>query len=401
MGASSQLVVLHWTDKSGESVRLDQSILGLPLIRRIVLSAERAGFDNVWMVAREADEVIEILEGTSVEVKSLDAAIDLAGSRRVVFMVDSVLPDTAWLKSLLETPLDPDRLYRDTKVAAVIELEKPVKLLPSTRYGESKGGLALTFDREIETESLAIDDHGRFAISSGADIDKAERWLLGRLIKKGDSFIARHFHRRISLAITRRLVTTPVSPNLWTIFSLGIGLSSAPYFLSSRAVDQVTGAVLFFIHAIVDGCDGELARLRFQESRSGMILDLWGDNLVHTAVFSCMGIGWWIGEQGKWPLLVTGIAVVGVLWTAWLVYQQSVRWVRTGIPSFSSVVRMRSSRISKVLDALGNRDFIYLVLLLSVFGKVHWFLPLTAVGSPIFALGLIYSRRRDEGTGRR
>ena len=313
-----------------------------------------------------------------------------------MFIIGGVLPDTAWFKTLLERPLNPDRLYCDTEVAAVIESKKSLKLFPSTQYGRSKGDLGLIFDREIEIESLEVDNQGRIAIPSGADIDKAESWLLERLIKKSDSFIARHFHRRISLAISRHLVSTPISPNLWTIFSVGIGLSSAPYFLSSRAVDQFTGAILFLIHAIIDGCDGELARLRFQESGIGMKLDLWGDNLVHAAVFFCIGIGWWIGDQGKWPLFVTAIAIAGVLWTAWLVYRKSVLWARNGTPSFSSVVRTRSSRISKIMDALGNRDFIYLVLLLSVFGKVYWILPLTAVGSPIFALVLLYLGRREE-----
>ncbi|AWT60149.1 MAG: Bifunctional IPC transferase and DIPP synthase [Candidatus Moanabacter tarae] len=395
METSSQLVVFLWPDELDESVRLDQPILGLPLIRRMVLSAKRAGFDNIWVAVREDREVTKILEGTTVEFKSLDATLDLAGFRRIVFMVGGVLPDATWLKTLLETPLKPDRLYCDTGVAAAIETKKSLKLFPSTRYGRSEEDLGLVFDREIETELLEVDHQGRTLIPSGAGIDKAESWLLERLIKKSDSLIARHFHRRISLAISRHLVSTPISPNLWTIFSVGIGLSSSPYFLSARAIDQFTGALLFLIHAIIDGCDGELARLRFQESRIGMKLDLWGDNLVHSAVFFCMGIGWWIGNQGKWPLLVTAIAIAGVLWTAWLVYRKSVFWARTEIPSFSSVVRTRSSRISKIMDALGNRDFIYLILLLSVFGKVYWILPLTAVGSPIFALVLLYLGRRE------
>ena len=396
METSSQLVVFLWPDELNESARLDQPILGLPLILRMVLSAQRAGFDNIWVAISEDREVTKILDGTSVEFKALDATLDLAGVRRAVFIIGGVLPDAAWFKTLLETPLKPERLYCDTGVAAVIETEKSLKLFPSTQYGRSEGDLGLIFDREIETELLEIDHQCRILIPSGADFHEAESWLLERLIKKSDSFIARHFHRRISLAISRHLVSTPISPNLWTIFSVGIGLSSAPYFLSSRAVDQFTGAILFLIHAIIDGCDGELARLRFQESRIGMKLDLWGDNLVHAAVFFCMGIGWWIGDQGKWPLLVTAIAIAGVLWTAWLVYRKSVFWARTGTPSFSSVVRTRSSRISKIMDALGNRDFIYLVLLLSVFGKVYWILPLTAVGSPVFALVLLYLGRKEE-----
>src|SRR2546426_3192414 len=36
-------------------------------------------------------------------------------------------------------------------------------------------------------------------------------------------------------------------------------------------------------HSILDGCDGELARLKFQHSRWGAVLDFWCDNVVHVA----------------------------------------------------------------------------------------------------------------------
>jgi hypothetical protein len=49
-----------------------------------------------------------------------------------------------------------------------------------------------------------------------------------------------------------------------------------------------------------------------------------------------------------------------------------------------------------MMDGLGNRDFIYVVLLLSVFGQAHWFLPFVAVGNPIFSLVLLYLSRLED-----
>jgi hypothetical protein len=41
----------------------------------------------------------------------------------------------------------------------------------------------------------------------------------------------------------------------------------------------------------------------------------------------------------------------------------------------------------RVTKALANREFIYyLVVVLAVFGKAHWFLVLVATGSPIFVM---------------
>ena len=103
--------------------------------------------------------------------------------------------------------------------------------------------------------------------------------------------MSRHFERRISLAVTRRLAWTSITPNAMTLVSLAVGLSSAPFFLSARPAWQLLGALIFLTHSILDGCDGELARLKFLESPRGAMLDFWGDNVVHVAVFACMAGG--------------------------------------------------------------------------------------------------------------
>jgi hypothetical protein len=40
--------------------------------------------------------------------------------------------------------------------------------------------------------------------------------------------------------------------------------------------------------------------------------------------------------------------------------------------------------LARVLDAASRRDFIYLVILLALFGKSNWFLLLAALGAPIY-----------------
>ena len=55
-------------------------------------------------------------------------------------------------------------------------------------------------------------------------------------------------------------------------------------------------------------------------------------------------------------------------------------------PVYTSVSSGPPDRLSKQLDALSRRDFIYLVFVLSLFGKAAWFLALTAVGAPVFLI---------------
>ena len=71
--------------------------------------------------------------------------------------------------------------------------------------------------------------------------------------RDSESFLSRHFNRRLSLAISRRLALTSISPNAITLVSLGLGLLGAPFFISPQVAYQSAGAVLFLCHAIVDG----------------------------------------------------------------------------------------------------------------------------------------------------
>ncbi|HYT32653.1 MAG TPA: CDP-alcohol phosphatidyltransferase family protein, partial [Thermoanaerobaculia bacterium] len=201
-------------------------------------------------------------------------------------------------------------------------------------------------------------------------------------------------------AISRRLAPTEVTPNQMTIVSVVVGLAGSAFFLSSRPAMQFAGALLFLGHSILDGCDGELARLKFQTSRLGGILDFWGDNVVHSAVFAAIAIGWWRRSEEVQPLLLGAAAIAGTLLSAGFVYFQTMSNAsnashpasasngREG-PLFTSVSRSGDSRISRMADFLARRDFIYLVVILAAFGKANWFLILAAVGAPLFFLVLV------------
>lgn len=310
-------------------------LLGLPIVRRTVLCAQRAGFARIF-VPGATPAVRTALEGTRAE---LDAPV----------------------------PADAVRLPWNRIVSA----------------------------RDLAGRPVDVDGLG-VPLASPSDLPRAEKHLLRSLIKDTEGFMSRHFDRRISLAISRRLAGTRVTPNMMTILSVAIGVFGALFFLSPRPLWQTAGALCFVLHSIVDGCDGELARLKFQESRFGGVLDFWGDNLVHAAVFSCMALGWSRASGGAiWPLVLGALAVAGTLASATWVYVKTMRREKEG-PLFTGVTSP-DSVVARAADALSRRDFIYLVLALSLFGKADWFLALTAAGAPLyFVLLFALDRRRPE-----
>jgi phosphatidylglycerophosphate synthase len=337
-------------------------IAGLPLLRRLALAATRAGFDRVLVHPRVCPDR-RLLEGTGAAV--LSAETPAPPTARLVLLPANVLPQARWLRVLRDMPLDPETLAVDGSLAAAVESVAVHDLLRSAGETEGAEDLIAALSRRLTRVAEAHDPTGRFPLVGTADAGAAEAWLLRSLIKDSEGFMSRHVERRVSLAITRRLVTTRITPNAMTLVSLAVGLLGATFFLSTGRVFQVAGSQLFLAHSNLDGCDGELARLKFLESRTGARLDFWGDNLVHVTVWVCMAIGWSLAEHAAWPLLVGVLAVAGNAASAWLVARQGD---------------------NGLAEPIANRDFIYLVVLLACFGRAHWFLVLVALGTPMFML---------------
>src|SRR5262249_53932657 len=264
-----------------------------------------------------------------------------------------------------------DTLYVDSSLAAVVETSDPATVIAAAAKSVSIDALLVGLRRTFSEAELPLDPRGRYPVVSRSDVAGAETWLLRSLIKTREGFMSRHFERRISLALTRRLSTTSITPNAMTLVSVTIGLASAPFFLSSLPAWQLAGALIFLSHSILDGCDGELARLKFLHSRLGALLDFWGDNLVHVAVFSCIAIGWSLDVGAAWPLVIGGIACLATLASAGVMFE------RTAQDRASN-----GSAGARLIDRLANRDFIYLLILVSAFGKARWLLVTVAAGAP-------------------
>jgi phosphatidylglycerophosphate synthase len=363
-------VVVPPAARGGDLVAPGAVVAGLPLLRRIALAGGRAGFGWVWVPGAAPRDGRAVADGT--------------GPGRVVVLASNVVPTPRWLRALRELPLEKDTLYVDGSVVAVIESGTPSSIVSAAVRCRSVDELVAAFRGTVAVLDRSLEPNGRFLLGTRADVPHAETWLLQSLIKQGEGVASRYLERRISLAITRRLVTTGMTPNAMTLVSVSVGLVGAPFFLSSAPVYQLPGALLFLAHSILDGCDGELARLKFLESRRGAVLDFWGDNLVHAVVFACMAIGWSLAVHAVWPLLLGTVLVASSLGAAATLFRRIVDDQVPG-PDASSTAR--------VAERFAHRDFIYLVVALAAVGKAAWFVAAAAVGTPIFLLLILGSDR--------
>jgi 1L-myo-inositol 1-phosphate cytidylyltransferase / CDP-L-myo-inositol myo-inositolphosphotransferase len=374
----------------------DRMCLGLSLKRRTVLAAERAGYGQVFLLAGSghATPGIAAVAGWS----GLAATVTSSWTAPLFIAPSAILAEIDWLERLAGTQIEPAAWATiPNRIVMLAAASAPDALEALNEEGGARdliaveGRLARRFGPPAAIP-VGIDP---MFVETSQDVRVAERRLLRTLVKDSDGFMARHFERPVSLQISRRVARTAITPNKMTMISILVGICGGPFFLSTRPSLQTIGALMFLAHSILDGCDGELARLKFQESRWGGVLDFWGDNVVHIVIFSCMALGWSRSAAAAWPLSLGAAAVLGTLGSAGFVYWRMMRLKDEGGALFTSVSAAPERPLARLLDAASRRDFIYLVIILSLIGRSNWFLFLAALGAPIYFFLVVFLAARE------
>ncbi len=360
---------------------------GIPLLRRTVLCARKRGFDNIEVVVRaDVARVARALDGTGARVAP-EATVKATPT---LLLAPTFLPADSWLATHAVVTDAATAVHGDGRVAVTLEGSEAERL--------ARGDLRPAALARLLPDPLAAPPPEGDDASDAAGRRALERKLLQSLVKPSEGFMSRHVERRISLAVTRRLMNERITPNQMTWISTGVGLLGACCFLFSGRGFAIAGAVLFLVHSILDGCDGELARLRHQESRAGGLLDFWSDNVVHVAVFLALGAGWSREAASFLPLVIAGLAVFGTVFAAAWVHATTLVSRDQGPPGplyVSVAPNAAASRAVRLADVLSRRDFIWLVLLLAIVGWIRVFLVLAAVGAPLYAALLVWIRIRE------
>ncbi len=214
----------------------------------------------------------------------------------------------------------------------------------------------------------AYDLDGRFWI----DIDteeafrKAEDLLCRSLIKPTDGFISRYLNRPISTRVSRVLVKTGIKPDTISLSSFVISLFAALLLSFGNYLSVLLGGLLVQISSVLDGCDGEVARLKFQQSDYGAWFDAVLDRYADAAVILGLTYGWWNTHGGDYLLWVTGyLALTGSLMNSYtaIKYDAVVLKAKEG-PGWRFGRDTRSFLI--MLGAVLNQLFFLLVILAAI-----------------------------------
>ncbi len=345
------------------------SILGVPLIERVIRSAMQAEIDDFYVVGGyQGERLRHFLDGLARRcgvkithiindaweqgngLSVLKAREDLGGP--FLLLMGDHLFDPAILRDLTSKPL-PDgeiTLAVDSDTAnPLINMDDVTRVKSKNgkvrEIGKGLGtfdgfdtGIFLCTPTLFEALERSATKHGDTSLTGGVrclaaegkvnlfdiggrfwldvddpkDLARAEWALLDQMRDKpNDGPVSRYINRPVSLRISRHLTQLPVTPDQISLVSFLCSFIAAGLFALGGYPALLAGGMLAQFASIIDGCDGEVARLKFCESEFGgwfdAVLDRYAD------AFLLFGLTWHAcgGGADGIVLLIGFLAIIG------------------------------------------------------------------------------------------
>jgi len=306
------------------------SLLGLSLGERTILSCLEAGIQRFLVVlGHEEEEVrahferiaaqrgceIRFVKGSNWRLgngASGLAAAEAVGERLFLLCMVDHLPNPELIRTVRSAAInegeiglgidrDRDRLFdQEDATKVTIEHGKVTRIGKQLDHWDAADTGVFLCTRALFSDLAAAASRGRHGLSDGVatlakrgavraidvtglgwlDVDTPKAWdearrrLLSDQSGKGeDGFVSRFINRPISIRISAWLSSTSITPNQITGASFSLALVGAALLAMGEAALTIAGGFVVHAASVLDGCDGEMARLKHRATRRGAWLD--------------------------------------------------------------------------------------------------------------------------------
>jgi phosphatidylglycerophosphate synthase len=210
-----------------------------------------------------------------------------------------------------------------------------------------------------------------------------------------DGLVSRYLNRPLSRPAARALQGTPLTPNMMTAFTLLLACAAGAMVAAGW---YIAGGILIQVVSVVDGIDGELARLKGMATKFGSVFDAVTDRYADAAMLAGMTVYAVRFEDHAHAETVGILALAGAL-----VVSYSRARIEASLPEALERAEEPGRGAMGAADlifGLGSRDVRSLIAAVgTVLGQCYWTLLVLAVltGATI-AWRLLYLRLRNIGT---
>lgn len=347
-------------------------VYGLPLIERVIATCQEVGLPDFIVVTGYCAERVEsfliaLAQRRRVNIQIIHnplwdrgngtsalACQKIVQEPFILLMCDHLF-EPALLKGLLNGAIDGDTcwLVVDGRVNTVFDIDDASKVMVDVAGNIRRAGKNLRSYNAIDTgiflctpvlfDALAFaqqseqyqlldgiqvladwkkirahtdNTHYWLDVDTPDAVEECKGWLRYKLAKpQQDGFISRYLNRPVSTRLSLLLSHTPIMPNHITLFCFFLGLISAGLFILSHGWVHIVAGLLVQFVSIIDGVDGEIARLKHLRSFYGAWLDTILDRYVDVALSVGITYGYWLSHPDSpgWVWLLGVIALSGYL----------------------------------------------------------------------------------------
>jgi len=201
-------------------------------------------------------------------------------------------------------------------------------------------------------------------IDTSEALAEAERRLLTSLHKDAqDGFVSRWINRPLSTRLSKLLVRTAVTPNQITVFSFLISLVGSGFLFLGSYAAVAAGGILLQVASVVDGCDGEVARLKGMATPRGAWLDTMLDRYADIAMTLAIVAAHAKLFPGPLSWITGMVAATGFILVSYVTKEFALRHERDYPDDFLGRIKHRDLRIL-VISAGAVVGFAFEALLL-------------------------------------
>ncbi len=195
-----------------------------------------------------------------------------------------------------------------------------------------------------------------------------------------DGLVSRYLNRPLSRPMARGLRPTPLTPNQVTAFTLLLAIAAGAMVAAGW---NIAGGIAIQAVSVIDGVDGELARLKDRATRFGGVFDAVTDRYADAVMLTGMTVYAVRFESHPRPEFVGALAL-----GAALIVSYSRARIEADLPDIAASGNLDS------LFGLASRDVRLLAAAIgTVVGQCYWTLiVLAAVSGLTIAWRLLYLR---------
>ena len=323
-------------------------ILGVPLIERVIRTAVDSGVDEFYIVLGNKADIISsylsrLSENLKIKIKiifnenwsSFDNGFSVLKAKKylkepfLLLMADHIV-DKEILEKILKSQPEKDEILLAVDIRKEnphVDIEEATKVIVENNFVKDIGKSLINYNgfdtgvfycspiifeaveealkenksklsdaikilaKKNKVKAVEIDEGFWIDIDNEKCIKKVENYLLKRLNSKiNDGIISKKLNRPISIKISKFLLKFNVTPNQISIISFLISCLAAYLFSFKSYFGLFFGGILAQLSSIIDGCDGEVARLKYKSTKFGAWLDAILDR--YSDAFLIWGLIW-------------------------------------------------------------------------------------------------------------